>query len=145
MEEGKRNQGLCMRYKRWFSILDCIHGRSRDGEWIREEKRNSVITTCSMGMSMNGWMPPTPALHRDNYLFPRLTPSVEVTQVVQTALPEHYQGYRCELIVHDLILQLWERSRGWDGGKEDGRLWRMERRTVAGMGGWMTEENCILG
>jgi len=70
-----------------ISILDCIHGRSRDSEWIREEEWNSVVTMCSMGMSMNGWMPPTPALHRGNYLFPRLTPSVEVTQVVQTALP----------------------------------------------------------
>ena len=109
-----------------------------------------------MGMSMNGWMPPPPALHRGNYLFPRLTPSVEVTQVVQTALPEHYQGYRCELIVHDLIPQLRERSRGWEGwrerkeelgrnGKEDGRLGWMERRTAAGMGGWMMEEKWILG
>ena len=73
-----------------ISILDCIHGRSRDDEWIRKEKWNSGITLCSMGMSMNGWMSPLPTLHRDNYLFPRLTPSVEVTQIVQTALPEHY-------------------------------------------------------
>jgi len=89
----KEEPGIVYEVQEVISILDCIHGRSRDSEWIREEKWNSVITMCSMGMSMNGWMPPPPALHRGNYLFPRLTPSVEVTQVVQTALPEHYQGY----------------------------------------------------
>ena len=58
--------------------------------------------------------------------------------------------------MYDLISQLRERKRGWEGwrerkeelernGKEDGRLGWMERRTVAGMGGWMTEEKWILG
>ena len=99
-----------------------------------------------MGMSMNGWMSPLPTLHRDNYLFPRLTPSVEVTQVVQTALPKHYQGYRCELTAQTSFTAVRERerSRGWEGwterkeelgrnAKEEGRLGWMERRTA----GWV--------
>ena len=33
------------------------------------------------------------------------------TSILQVALHQHHQGYWCELIVHDLISQLWERER----------------------------------
>ena len=78
----------------------------------------------------------SPALHRGNYLFPRLTPSVEVTQVVQTALPEHYQGYRYELIVHDLIPQLRERREGGRGGERGRRNWGGMERKMEDDDGW---------
>ena len=54
--------------------------------------------------------PPNPSTGTNTFSFV-LPPQRCHTSILQAALPEHYQGHRCELIVHDLISQLREIKR----------------------------------
>jgi len=108
MEEGKRNQGLCMKYKRWFSMLDCIHGTLKRYEGVGGEFWDNLVQYgCE-----HEWIDATSPYSLQRQIPFPLSHSLRRghKRVVQTALPNHYQGSRCELTAQTSF-HSWEREK----------------------------------